>query len=169
MSMIAQKLMVTSNFDSCLEMMTEEVMLQPMKAFQNLVVGTNISGTSTFCTEKLNFSYPAIRLLVPQAIVVEGVRVRSALKYRLSGTGYIAEVTIYHQFNSGDTRLEPLTNCGISLYHKDWDLLMTPDDGMEGLRGLDMMSLFPDEFGADDGFTQFLAHIQTLQRFVNLV
>ena len=46
---------------------------------------------------------------------------------------------------------------------------MTPDEGMEGLKGLDMMSLFPDESGADDGFTQFLAHVQTLQRFVNLV
>jgi hypothetical protein len=150
-------------------MMTEEKMLQPMKAFQNLVVGTTISGTSTFATEKLNLSYPAIRLLVPQGIVVETARVRSALKYRLSGTGYIAEVEVYHQWSSGDRRLEPLTNCGISLYHKDWDLLMTPDEGIAGLGGLDMMSLFPDESGADDGFSRFLAHVQTLQEFVNLV
>jgi hypothetical protein len=143
-------------------------MLQPLKIFQNLVVGS-ISGTSTFTTEKRSLIYPAIRLLVSEGIVVHKVLVRSALQYKIQHTSYITEVAVFHGWNSRDTKQEPLTNCGITLYHKDWDLLMTPDEGIEGPRGLDMGSLFPDESGTDNGFSSFLAHVQTLQRFVSLV
>lgn len=160
--------MIASNFDSCLEITTEDVMSQPSKNFQSLVEGS-ICGTSTFATEKSSLIYPAIRLLVPRGIVVEKVLVRSALQYKLQNTSYIAEVAVYHGWNHGDTTEKPLTNCGVSLYHKDWDLLMTPDEGIEGLRGLDMRSLFPDESGADDGISNFLAHVQTLEWFVSLV
>lgn len=160
--------MIASNFDSCLEITTEDVMSQPSKIFQGLVEGS-IYGTSTFATEKSSLIYPAVRLLIPQGIIVEKVLVRSALQYKLQNTSYIAEVAVYHGWNGADTKQEPLTNCGISLYHKDWDLLMTPDEGIEGLRGLNMRSLFPDESGADDGISSFLAHVQTLQWLVNLV
>ncbi len=164
-----EELTINSNFDSCLEVMTEEAMLQPIKAFQNLAVGTTISGTAKFATEKLSFNYPTIRLLVPQGIVVEKVRVRSAFQYTLRDTPYIVEVAVYHEWDDEETKEEPLTNCGISLYHKDWDLLMTPDEDIEAPRCLNMESLFPDESVVEDGLSKFLAHVQTLQWFVNLV
>ena len=156
--------MTVSNFDSCLEITTEEVMPQPLKIFQKLVENS-ISGTSTFVTEKSSLVYPSVRLLVPQGTVVERVR---AFQYKLQNTSYIAEVAMYNGWNNADTRQEPLTNCGVSLYHKDWDLLMTLDEGIEGPTGLDIRSLFPDEFGPGDGIPSFLAHVQTLQRFVGL-
>lgn len=144
-------------------------MSQPSKVFQSLVEGS-ICGTSTFATEKSSLIYPTIRLLVPQGIVVEKVLVRSAFQYKLQNTSYIAEVAVYHGWNNASTKQKPLTNCGVSLYHKDWDVLMTPDEGIVGPMDLDMRSLFPDESGADDGgISSFLAHVQTLQRFVNLV
>jgi hypothetical protein len=160
--------MIVSNFDSCLEITTEEVMSQPLRIFQKLVEDS-ISGTSTFVTEKSSFIYPTIRLLVPQGTVVERVLLRSAFQYKLQKTSYIAEMAIYNGWNNADTKQEPLINCGVSLYHKDWDLLMTPDEGIQGPRGLDIRSLFPDELGPDDGIPSFLAHVQTLQRFVSLV
>jgi len=160
--------MIASKFDSCLEITTEEVMSQTPKVFQKLVEGS-ISGTSTFATENSRLIYPAVRLLVPEGVVVDKVLVRSALQYKLQNTSYIAEVAVYHGWDSSNTKQVPVTNCGISLYHKDWDLLMAPDEGIEGSKALDMRSLFPDESGADDGISSFLTHVQTLQRFVSLV
>jgi hypothetical protein len=159
--------MIASMFDSCLEITTEEVMSQPPKVFQKLVEGS-ISGTSTFATENSRLVFPAVRLLVPEGVVVDKVLVRSALQYKLLNTSYIAEVAVYHGWNSSDTKQVPVTSCGISLYHKDWDLLMTPDEGIEGSKALDMRSLFPDESGTDDGISNFLAHVQTLRWFVSV-
>ena len=160
--------MIASKFDSCLELTTEDVMSHPPKVFQRLVEGS-IFGTSSFATGNSRLSYPAVKLRVPEGVVVDKVLVRSALQYKLLNTSYIAEVAIYNGWNSNDTRQVPVTSCGVSLYHKDWDLLMTPDEGGEGTRVLDMGSLFPDASGAEEGLSNFLAHNQTLQRFISHV
>jgi hypothetical protein len=154
-------------FDSCLEISTDEDMLQPPKVFQKLVEGS-ISGTSTFASEKTRLLYPAVRLLVPGGVDVDNVLVRSTLQYKLLNTSYIAQVAVYHRWNSSDTKYAPVTNCGISLYHKDWDLLMTPEEGIECPKALDITSLFPDESCAKDGISSFLAHVQTLRSFVGV-
>lgn len=158
--------MIASMFDSCLEISTDEVMLDPPKVFQKLIEGS-ICGTSTFAVGKARFLYPTVRLLAPEGIVVDNVLVRSTLQYKLINTSYIAQVAVYHGWNSSDAKQALVPNCGISLYHKDWDLLMTPDEGIECPKPLDIRSLFPDESCADDGISSFLAHVQTLRWYVS--
>jgi hypothetical protein len=158
------KLTDTRNFDSCLEIITDDVIMKASKAFQNLVVGS-LSGTTTDATGRTCFSYPSVKLRVPQGIIVDKVWIRSILQYKLKGSSFIAEVAIYRGWDTGDTEQDPVTNCGISFYHKDWDLLMIPEEGIQGPKGWETKSLFPDESDSEDGFTQFLAHIQVLKSF----
>lgn len=140
------------------------MIVKPPKAFQNVVVGS-LSGTTTDCTESTSFNYPSVKLQVSHGIVVDEVWIRSMLHYKLKNTPYIVEVAIYREWKNGDTKQKPLINCGVSFYHKDWDLLMIPDEGIQGLRDWNTESLFPKEPGADDGFSQFLAHVQVLKSF----
>jgi hypothetical protein len=143
-------------------------MAQPPKVFQKLVEGS-ISGTSTFAIQNSKLLFPAIRILVPGGVVVDSVQVKSALQYKLQHTSYIAEVTVHHGWNNSNTGLEPEISCSVSLYHKDWDLLMASGDGVERPTALAVDSLFPDESRSGNGISSFLTHIQTLQGLISPV
>lgn len=158
------KLTITSNFDWCLQIITDDVTIKPTKAFQNLIVGS-LLGTAADATGRTGFDYPSVRLQVPQGIIIDKVWIRSVLQYKLKGTSYVAEVAMYRGWDTGDTKQNPAANFGITFYHKDWDLLMLLEEGFQDATGWDTKSLFPDESGDEDGFSRFLAHVQIVKSF----
>jgi hypothetical protein len=62
----------------------------------------------------------------------------------------------------------PSVLCGVSLYNREWDVVMSPEEGVIDDRNWDvgLTELFPNDPGFDNGFSDFLSKIKIVQSFL---
>jgi hypothetical protein len=158
--------MDVSNFDWCLEMVTNEA-VSPPPTFQRLI----IDGLSTAAVQKDShfLDYPSIALRASTGLHVDDAWIRSTLEYKLKGSPYTVEVAIYRMVETRLPEKGHLTKCGISFYNKNWDLFMAPDDNVVSQRDWSEESFFPSSSGSIEGLIDFLAKIQVVQTCLDCI
>lgn len=115
--------------------------------------------------DQFGLLYPSVQLLPHPNIRIHETCVRSVEQYRLTGTPYILEAAIYRRWNGGDTTIDPSAAYGLTLYNKEWDILMSPTKHTRDL-GSEVCDFFPGSNFAI-GLSDFLDHIQKVRQILN--
>ncbi len=154
--------METSNFNWCLEIVTNDMIAKPPQAFRDLVA-KSLSSTSTPVKDQFGFAFPSVALHVPMGVVVNEACIRSVLQYMLQGTSYVVEVTIYRRLDVRGAVTS--TDCAISLYDVDWDHLMGPE-GVTEEREWKEDLFFKNTSTSETGISDFQAKVRTVQHIL---
>ncbi|KAI9732508.1 MAG: hypothetical protein M1818_007546 [Claussenomyces sp. TS43310] len=159
----------TRKFDWSVELVTDAQILKPTRDLQNLIGMCKPSTTGRVDSNGL--LYPSVSLSTPPGIAIDEVLVKSVTRYRVLRTPFLVEITIYHRWNTPDTAGDPLTQCGVTLYNKDWDLLLSPRDRVPDLRGFSrgLDELFPSLSDNQSGFAGFVDSITRVQGILSKV
>jgi hypothetical protein len=162
-------LTIVRKLDWCLEIVINDKLKAIPQAFQQLVI-KSLPGKSLEGTDLPGLSYPSITLQVPSGVAIDNTCVKSITRYRLRDTSYILEASIYRRWDGADTKSPPSVLCGVSLYNKEWDFIMGPEGVIEDREwNVGLAELFPSDTGPDNGFSDFLSKVKTVQSFLECI
>jgi hypothetical protein len=163
-------LTLTSTLDWCLEVVTNNTLKKIPQEFYGLAVNSSV-GKSADRADQLGWPYPSIVLQVPPGVTVDNTWIKSIIRYRIMDTSYILEASVYRRWQGPDTKKEPSVLCGVSVYNKEWDILMSPEESVIQGRNwaIGLNELFPNAAGPNSGFSDFISKIKIVQSFLECI
>ena len=164
---IVYVLTIASELDWCLEVVTDETLKKVSQEFYGLAVNCLV-GKSANGADDLGLSYPSVVLQVPPGITVDNTLIKSVIRYRIIDTSYILEATIYRRWQGSNTKNEPSVLSGVSVYNREWDILMSQEESVirDHNSTMGLNELFPSDSGPSSGFSDFVSKIKTIQSFL---
>ncbi|KAG9239466.1 hypothetical protein BJ875DRAFT_479369 [Amylocarpus encephaloides] len=152
---------IESKVDWSIEVITDKTIPDPDPEWFKLVDGA-IKPEAKDRIDSLGLCYPTVTLSMKTGLPnVDSVVLRTKKQYKLKGSGYILEVTIYRQWNCRDTAKEPDVQASVSMYHPEWDIEMANIEGTTYVRewNKDLTQFFNNGEDETHGVRGFLKEV----------
>jgi len=149
--------------DWALELITDNQIANPDPSWSALIESC-LTPETTDRMDLLGAPYPDVRPGAPYNIQINSIILRSTIQYRIIDSGSVVEISIYRTWQGRNTKIEPVVETSVSMFHQDWEWQLAETTDVRDWEGDEFLSpLFSNGTRDKTGIEQFFHEVGEIQ------